>query len=158
MIAAMDKNNLIGNKNTLPWRLPADMKWFVSNTLGKPVVMGRKTFESLGSKPLKNRQNIVVTRDSGFRAKGVDIAYSLDDVIALSSMVEEVMIIGGANFYQQFFPLAHRLYLTKVHGEFAGDSWFPDYNLADWQQSQCEHHSADENNPYDYSFYIFDRK
>ena len=158
MIAAMDKNNLIGNKNALPWRLPADMKWFVRNTLGKPVVMGRKTFESLGGKPLKSRQNIVITRDRGFQAKDVDIAYSLGDVLALSKSADEVMIIGGANFYRQFFPLAHRLYLTKVHGEFEGDSWFPDYNLDDWQQSQCEHHSADENNPYDYSFYIFDRK
>ena len=133
IIAGMDKNRLIGQGNRLPWRLPADMKHFRRHTLGKPVLMGRKTFESIG-KPLPKRTNIILTRDRGYSAEGCIVAHSIEEALDTARTCDEIMIIGGASIYVLFLPRAHRLYLTYIHDCFEGDIYFPTFNLADWQE------------------------
>jgi len=153
IIAAMDQQRAIGIENRLPWNLPADMQWFRKNTLGKPIIMGRTTFESIG-KPLPGRQNIVVTRNRDLQLEGTTVVFSLEQAIAAAEDVAEVMIVGGANIYQQALPLAHRLYLTEIHQSFEADSWFPDFAAGHWQESYREDHPADDKNPHPYSFVI----
>lgn len=163
LIAAMDKNQLIGVDNSLPWKLPADMKWFIANTKNKPIIVGRKTYESFGAKPLKDRKNIVITRDPNYNGNGATVVTS--PVLAIfeainsksSSNKQEVMVIGGASFYKHFMPIADKLYLTKINGEFNGDAWFPKIDLDLWQEISCEHHKADDKNSHDYSFYTYQR-
>ncbi|GMR08810.1 MAG: type 3 dihydrofolate reductase [Gammaproteobacteria bacterium] len=158
IIAAMDKHRVIGTENRLPWRLPADMQWFRRHTLGKPVVMGRKTFASLG-RPLAGRTNIVITRDPGFRVDGVVVVHNIDDAIEAARKVgQEVMIIGGASFYEQMLPRADKLYLTLVDGEFDGDAWFPEFDMAEWRELESNRYDADEKNPHDYRFVILERR
>jgi dihydrofolate reductase len=156
IIAALARNRVIGKNNQLPWRLPADLKHFKAVTLGKPVIMGRKTFESIG-KPLPGRDNIVVTRDPKFHADGIAVAHSLDDALAQAHAAPEIMLIGGAQLYMQALPRAQRLYLTLIHADFDGDAHFPDYDPADWRETAREDHVPDENNPYCYSFLILER-
>lgn len=156
IIAALSRNRVIGKDNQLPWRLPADLKHFKSVTLGKPVIMGRKTFESIG-KPLPGRDNIVVTRDPKFHADGISVAHSLDDALAQAHDVPEIMLIGGAQLYAESLARAQRLYLTLIHADVDGDAHFPDYDPADWRETAREDHAADENNHYSYSFQILER-
>lgn len=156
IITAMDNNRLIGRENTLPWKIPADLQFFKKVTMSKPIIMGRKTFESIG-RPLPGRQNIVITRDESYTAEGCDIVYSIDDAIDIAGDVDEVMVIGGANIYQQCLDKCDRLYLSRVLGEFEGDAWFPEINFSDWQLKEKEDHNADEKNECDYSFQIFER-
>ncbi|MDH5517518.1 MAG: type 3 dihydrofolate reductase [Gammaproteobacteria bacterium] len=156
IITAMDNNRLIGKDNGLPWKIPADLQFFKKVTMAKPVVMGRKTFESIG-RPLPGRRNIIITRDKNFTAEGCEIVYSTEMAIAAVQDVDEAMIIGGANIYQQFLDKAERLYLTKVQGEFDGDAWFPDIDFSQWCLSEKEDHKADEKNECDYSFQVFNR-
>ncbi len=158
MIAAMADNRVIGINNSLPWKLPNDMKWFRQNTLGKPIVMGRKTFESFGAKPLPGRTNIIISRDQTYQADDCIIAHSIDEAINAAGEVDEVMIIGGASFYEQMLPRADRLYLTFVHTKVEGDAWFPDWNTNDWQEVERIDHAADEKNPHAHSFVILERK
>lgn len=157
MIAAMTPDRVIGINNSLPWKLPADMKWFRQNTMGKPIIMGRKTFESFGAKPLPGRQNIIISRDQNYQAIGCDVVHSIGEAIALVESTEEVMIIGGATFYEQMLPLAQRLYLTYVDANVAGDAWFPEFDLKDWKQMNCIDNQADEKNSYDYHFVVYER-
>lgn len=157
LIAAMADNRVIGSANKLPWKLPADMQWFRQQTLGKPIVMGRKTFESFGAKPLPGRTNIVVTGDINFHAEGCVIAHSIEESLQRAGDVPEIMIIGGASFYAQLLPRAHRLYLTLVHHRFDGDSWFPEFDRTRWRETQRIDRAADEKNPYACSFLILDR-
>ena len=157
LIAAMADNRVIGIANKLPWKLPADMKWFREHTLGKPIVMGRKTFESFGAKPLPGRTNIVVTRDVNYHAEACIIAGGIDDALRLAGEVPEVMIIGGASFYAQLLPRADRLYLTLVHHSFDGDSWFPEFDRTQWLEVQRIEREADEKNPYACTFFVLDR-
>lgn len=156
IITAMDKNQLIGKENGLPWHLPADLQFFKRSTLGKPIVMGRKTFESIG-RPLPGRQNIIVSRNQNYAVEGCDTVTSLDQAIRVAGDVDELMIIGGANFYEQTLPRADRLYLTLVQGEFDGDAWFPEIDFNQWQLIEREDHSADEKNECDYSFQVYQR-
>ncbi|MCF6217282.1 MAG: type 3 dihydrofolate reductase [Gammaproteobacteria bacterium] len=156
IIAAMGNERVIGIENRLPWQLPADMQWFRKCTLGKPIIMGRTTFESIG-KPLPGRKNIVVSRNQKYRAKGVTVVHSLEAAIASASGAEEVMIIGGANIYKQALSLAERLYITHIHADFDGDSWFPDYAAGQWQVVSREQHGADEKNGYEYDFTVLKR-
>jgi dihydrofolate reductase len=158
LIAAMAENRVIGIENKLPWKLPADMKWFREKTMGKPIVMGRKTFESFGAKPLPGRTNIIVTRDKNYQADKCIVVNSLDDALKAAHDGEEIMIIGGASFYAQTLPRADRIYLTVIHLEFEGDAWFPAYEAAHWQESTRIDCKADEKNPYDYSFLILERR
>jgi dihydrofolate reductase len=154
----MDDNRLIGQNNSLPWKLPADMKWFRQHTLGKPIVMGRKTYESFGAKPLPDRTNIVITRDTDYHSDGAVIAHSIDDAIQQAGEVDELVIIGGASFYQQMLPRADRLYVTRVEGQFEGDTWFPSYNEDEWLEVARQHHPVDERNQYACTFLTFERK
>ena len=154
----MDNNRLIGNKNRLPWKLPADMKWFRQHTLGKPIVMGRKTYESFGARPLPERTNIIITRDTGYHSEGAVIAHSIDEAIQQAGNADELMIIGGASFYQQMLPRADRLYITEVLGEFEGDAWFPPYAPHEWQEIASLAHPADDKNSHACRFMIFERK
>jgi len=156
LIAAMGKGRVIGIENRLPWRLPADMKHFRALTLGKAVLMGRKTFESIG-KPLANRTNIVVTQDRQFRADGVRVAHSIEAALALAGDQAEIMVIGGASFYDQLLPRAQRLYLTEIHQDFPGDAYFPAWSAEQWREIAREDHAPDDANPYPYSFITLER-
>jgi len=152
----MDKNRLIGSKNGLPWHLPADFKHFKEVTLGKPVLMGRKTFESIG-RPLPERTNIVISR-SGFSADGVKGVNSIDAGLDLVSDADEVMIIGGANIYEQMISRAGKMYLTFVDAECEGDAWFPAIDPADWNIIDQQLVEADEKNNYDFTVVTYQRK
>jgi dihydrofolate reductase len=158
LIWAMDENRLIGVENRLPWKLPADMTWFRRHTLGKPIIMGRKTFDSFGGRPLPERTNIVVTRDKEYQAEGAVVVYSIDEALQAAGDAEEVMIIGGASFYEQMLPRAERIYLTQVHGQFEGDAWFPDFDMEEWREVAREEHGVDEKNAYSCSFISFERR
>lgn len=132
MIAAMDKNRVIGIGNRLPWHLPEDLQRFKALTLGKPVVMGRSTYESIG-RPLPSRRNMILSRNKNFQVQGCESYRSLDAAIAASSGYPEILIIGGDSVYRQALPRAQRLYLTLIDAEFDGDAWFPEYTLAEWR-------------------------
>ena len=157
LIAAMADDRVIGIENRLPWKLPADMQWFRRHTLGKPVVMGRKTFESFGGRTLPDRLNIVVTSDTSYQIDGAVVVHSIDEAIQAAGEVDELMIIGGASFYQQMLPRADRFYLTLVHGQFAGDAWFPAFDWDEWKTVERVEHASDEKNAWACSFLIMER-
>ncbi len=158
MIAAMDKNRLIGNGPDIPWQMPADRRHFRNMTVGKPVVMGRKTFETL-KRPLGKRQNIILTRNTAYEApKGCSVAHSVADVLGLCKETEELMICGGAPIYQAFLPYANRLYLTQIHATFEGDVYFPEFDIAAWEEVKRLDGEPDEKNPYPYSFLFLERR
>jgi dihydrofolate reductase len=156
IIVAMSENRVIGVDNRLPWRLPADLRHFRHTTLGKPVVMGRRTFESIG-RPLDGRENLVVSRDPTFHAPGCTKVSSLDEAIANLSGHDEIMIIGGASIYTQILPRTQRIYLTLVHAHINGDVVFPVLDDQEWRTTAREDHGADDKNPYDYSFLTLER-
>jgi dihydrofolate reductase len=158
LIWAMTDDRVIGIKNSLPWKLPADMKWFRQNTLGKPIIMGRKTFESFGAKPLPQRLNIIVSNDQDYQAQDALVAKSIEAALQSAEDAEEVMIIGGASLYEQTLPLAQRLYMTIVHAGVAGDAWFPEFDLSQWEEKQRLEHPADDKNPYACTFVVMERK
>lgn len=153
----MGEGRVIGIGNRLPWQLPADMQHFRRSTLGKPVLMGRKTFDSIG-KPLAGRTNIVVTQDRTFQPEGVTVAHNIDEALANAGAAPEVMVIGGASFYRQLLPRAQRLYLTEIHQRFDGDAFFPEVDLTAWQETDRADHAPDTANAYAYSFIILDRR
>jgi len=159
LIWAIANNRVIGIENRLPWKLPADMKWFRQNTLGKPIIMGRLTFESFGAKPLPGRRNIIISRNPDYQIQsGVDIEVhaSLQAALAATAEVEEVMLIGGMSLYQQALPLAQRLYMTRIHADIDGDAWFPEIDFSQWHTVEQQDFSADEKNPLPYSFSILE--
>jgi dihydrofolate reductase len=156
LIWAMDKKRLIGNDNALPWKLPADMQWFRRQTMDKPILMGRKTFDSIG-KPLPGRTNIILTRQQGLAIEGCVVAHSLHEAMAAVSDAEEIMVIGGSEIYALLLPDADRLYCTLIDAEFEGDAWFPEFDMSDWTLKLMEPHEADENNAYPYRFVIYER-
>jgi dihydrofolate reductase len=158
LIWAMAKNRVIGIENRLPWKLPADLKWFRQNTLGKTVIMGRKTFESFGSKALPERNNIVISSDSGYQPNNVVVCKSLKDALNSCAGESEVMIIGGMSLYKQTLPIANRLYMTVVDTECAGDAWFPDFAQSDWVETSRHSHEIDDKNAYHCDFVILERK
>ncbi|KZN72914.1 type 3 dihydrofolate reductase [Pseudoalteromonas luteoviolacea] len=152
MIAAMAKGRVIGDDNKMPWHLPADLQHFKKITLGKPVIMGRKTFESIG-RPLPGRRNIVITRNAEYQAEGIEVASSTDEALALVDKIDEVMIIGGGNIYNQFLPLCSRLYLTYIELDVEGDTRFPDHtSVGNWVEIESEVHEPDDRNKYRYKF------
>lgn len=154
----MDEQRVIGRANRLPWKLPADMGWFRRHTLGKPILMGRKTFDSLGRKALPQRTNIVISRNRELAAEGVVVVASLQQALTAAAPAAECMVIGGAQIYQQALPLAQRLYITQVHDVFDGDTWFPEFDLSQWREVCRERHARDERNPHEYSFLIYERR
>jgi len=164
MIVAQSLNRVIGHRNRLPWYLPEDLKYFKRITQGKPIIMGRKTFESIG-RPLPGRTNIVITRDPDWQGKGagVQVVHTLQDAIELAESLtlinglDEALVIGGAEIYALALPQAERIYLTQVHAEVEGDAFFPRLDPAEWQEVAREDFAAVEPNPYDYSFVVLDR-
>lgn len=155
LIVAMAENRVIGRDNTLPWRLSADLKRFRAITMGKPVVMGRKTFESIG-RPLDGRRNIVVTRSADFHPQGVTVVGSVDEALAQAGDLE-AMVIGGASIYEQTLPLADRMYLTEIHAAFDGDTRFPDYDPAQWRETERSDVAAGVDAEFGYAFVILER-
>lgn len=159
-ITAIAKNGVIGKNNQLPWRLPADMKYFKDTTWAHPVIMGRKTYGSFGNKALNGRVNIVITRQPGFSAKDARVAHSLEEAIGLAKEmdVEEIFVLGGADIYRQSMPLLNRIYLTRIYEDFDGDAFFPAMDPGAWKLVKEENHQPDEKNRYAYSFQVWERK
>jgi len=163
LIAAFAQNRVVGINNSLPWHLPEDLKYFKRTTTGKAIIMGRKTYDSIG-RPLPNRTNIVISRNSELKIEGVKVVDSLQAAIDLAKEVnfingvEEVMVIGGASIYEEALPQADRLYITHVHAEVKGDAYFPEVDFSQWQEISRDDYAASESNPYDYSFVVYDNK
>ena len=155
LIVAASENHVIGRDGELPWRLSDDLKRFKAVTMGKPIVMGRKTWESIG-RPLPGRQNIVITRQPGYLAEGCDVVATVDQAVAVAGEAAEIMVIGGSEIYALFLPAAARLYLTRVHAELEGDAFFPAPG-DDWRLVSNTPHAADENNEFDVSYRVYER-
>ena len=167
MISAVAENRVIGNKNTLPWHLPADFKYFKETTLNKTIVMGLNTFKSIGEKALPSRKNVILNNDPNYiPPEGCFVAHSIEELLQMlkddhsagSGQKQEVFVCGGASVYKQFLPLAQRLYLTYVHASPEGDTYFPEVDLTEWKEIKREDHKADDRNAYDYSFVVLERK
>jgi dihydrofolate reductase len=156
LIAALARNRVIGRDNRLPWHLPADLRFFKQTTMGKPLLMGRRTWESIG-RPLPGRRMIVLSRDPGYQAPGCAVARSLDEAVDLAGSVAEVMVIGGATVYRQALLRAGRLYLTRVEADVPGDAWFPEWNEQDWRLVWEEPHPADAEHVWPYRFQRWER-
>ena len=156
LIAAIAANRVIGRNNALPWHLPADLKHFKALTMGHPVVMGRKTYASIG-RPLPGRRNLVITRDRAYSAPGCEIVHSLDEAIAACGGTEEIFIIGGAELYRESLPRAHRLEFTEIHTDFQGDATFPQFPLGEWREARREIHDAEADVPFRFDFVRYDR-
>ncbi|QOL26637.1 type 3 dihydrofolate reductase [Thalassotalea sp. LPB0316] len=158
MIVAHADNRIIGKDNDMPWHLPADLAYFKKTTLGKPVIMGRKTYDSIG-RALPGRQNIVISRDPTLTINGVDVVQSVDQALALASGVEEIMVIGGGAIYQHCMPKADKLYITHIDANIDGDTQFPEYDLVnDWQLLSSETRQPDEKNAYMLRFNVYQRR
>ncbi len=158
MIAAMTKNRTIGFENDMPWHLPDDLKFFKAKTTGKPVIMGRKTFESIGSRPLPNRPNYVISRQNDFDANGAALFSSVEEVLAAIPVeTDEVIIMGGGQLYNMMLPKADKLYLTLIDAEIDGDTHFPDWNAFAWQEVEREHHPQDDKHAYAFDFVTLER-
>ena len=157
IIAAMDCNRLIGNNNQLPWHLPVDFAHFKSVTMAKPIIMGRKTFESIG-KPLPGRTNIVLSRNPELKFEGVICVSNIEDAVAAVPDAGEIMIIGGSTIYEMLLPRIVRMYLTYVDGDFEGDAWFPSFDNDQWIEKQSELCRADDKNRYDCRFVTLEKK
>lgn len=152
LIVAMGQNRVIGLRNKMPWHLPADLAYFKKMTTGHSVIMGRKTFQSIG-RPLPNRTNIILTRDKSFAAEGCKVIYSITEAIELAKK-EDLFVIGGADIYQQFLPYVDQVYITQIHEEFEGDTFFPELN-ENWRMVASEKHDRDEKNKYEYEFQVY---
>jgi dihydrofolate reductase len=151
LVLAMAENGVIGDKGSIPWRIPDDMRRFKEITMGKPIVMGRKTWDSLPKKPLPGRSNIVVTRDRAFAPPGASVAHSVDDAVALAGKEgKEVMIIGGAEIYLAALPHADRIYLTEVHADVPGDTKMPKFDVSQWREAAREARKTDSGLQYSY--------
>jgi dihydrofolate reductase len=156
IIVAVARNGVIGAGNRLPWRLSGDLKHFKAVTMGKPVIMGRKTHESIG-KPLPGRTNIVLTRRRGYVAEGCTVVHNAEEALGAAGGAEECMVIGGAAVYRMFLPLAGRLYLTRVEAEAEGEVRFPEYRPEAWKEISKEGFPADDKNEYPYTFIVYER-
>jgi dihydrofolate reductase len=156
LIVAASTNNVIGVKGDLPWRLSADLKRFKALTMGKPIVMGRKTYESIG-RPLPGRQNIVITRQDRYAPEGCTVVQSVDAALAAAADAQEVMIIGGGHIYAAFMPMADRIYLTRVEANIEGDTYLPEIDLAEWREVSRQAQPADADNDHDVVFIEYAR-
>lgn len=160
MIAAMGKNRVIGLDNKMPWHLPADLQWFKKVTLGSPIIMGRKTYDSIG-RPLPGRLNIILSRNKNLKIEGCSVVNSLDAAIQLAkesdNTKDEIFITGGSHLYNKFVSKADRLYLTLIDEEFEGDTYFPDYTEFNWENVSEIFNSSDDKNPHSYTFLTLDR-
>ncbi|MGX1901183.1 dihydrofolate reductase [Thermolongibacillus altinsuensis] len=158
IIVAMDRQRLIGKNNALPWHLPADLAYFKQVTMGHAIVMGRKTFESIG-RALPGRKNIVLTRKKDFQCEQCTVIHSIDDIKKIEEEEkEEIFIIGGAQLFQETLPFADRLYITYIDAVFEGDTFFPPFNEDEWRLISRKKGIQDEKNPYRYEFHVYERK
>lgn len=158
MIVAHAYNRVIGKDNDMPWHLPADLAYFKKTTLGKPIVMGRKTYESIG-RPLPGRKNIVISRDLTYQADGIDVVSSIEEAITKAGDVEEIMVIGGGAIYTHCLPVAQRLYITHINADIDGDTQFPYYDTEnDWQKISSELKVAEDKNAYQLDFCVYERR
>lgn len=151
IITAMDNNRLIGKNNALPWHLPEDLAFFKKTTLGKPIIMGRKTFQSIG-RPLPGRTNIIISRNKNYQVEGCIVLDSIEAVLDYCKDDEEIMLIGGASLYEQWLPYAHQIYITLINAEFEGDAWFPDYQPELWRTVWHETHQSQKAPQLEYQF------
>lgn len=156
LIVAMSENRVIGRDGDLPWRLSADLKRFKSLTMGHHLVMGRATFDSIG-RLLPGRETVVLTRDRGFAFTGATIIHDLASLGAAVESDSEAFVVGGAEIYRQTLPIVDRLYVTRVHANINGDTFFPEWNLSRWHMTDAESHSADDHNEFDYTFETYER-
>ena len=156
LIVALAQNRVIGIENRLPWKLPEDLAHFKALTLGHPILMGRKTFESLG-RPLPGRRNIVITRNSEYQSPGCEVVVTIADAIALCADAEEVFFIGGAELYAQVIPLVARLYLTEVQIKSQGDAWFPEFDPTEFTETSRVHNLGEKGDSLLFDFVIYDR-
>jgi len=157
IIAAISKNRVIGKDNALPWHLPADLKHFKEITKGRPVIMGRKTFESIG-RPLPNRKNIVITRQKDYSPVGCFTARSIDEALELVQGEPEIFFIGGSQIFSQILPKTSKIYLTLIDHEFKGDAYFPELNSDEWVEVERQEGVLDDKNQYRHTFLVFERK
>lgn len=157
LIVAMAQNGVIGRDNALPWRLPEDLKRFKAFTLGKPILMGRKTFEAIG-RPLPGRANLVLTRDRDWRSQGVIPVRSVEVALLQTRTCDELVAIGGAEIYRLLLPLARRIYLTHVHADISGDAYFPAFDPGQWEDVECRSVPADERHAYPLTFVTLERR
>ncbi len=157
LVVAASTNNVIGRDGGLPWHLPDDLRHFKRLTTGKPVIMGRRTFESIG-RPLPNRHNLVMTRDPDYAAEGCDVVTSVDEALDAAAGAGEVMVIGGGQVYRDFLPHADRIYLTRVQAEVDGDTYFPEIGEAEWLLVSTEHHADDDRHDYAFDLMVFERR
>ena len=163
LICAMSDNKVIGKKNNLPWRLPEDLKYFKRTTMGSSIIMGRKTWDSIGN-VLPGRTNIIVTRSSSLKIRGVQIAHSLPEAIGLAENIAftdgsaEAFVIGGGELYAEAMPFAERFYLTRVHAELEGDTFLNSFDEDSWREISREYHRKSDSNPYDYSICVLDKR
>jgi dihydrofolate reductase len=157
LIVAMAQNGVIGRDNALPWRLPEDLKRFKEFTLGKPILMGRKTFEAIG-RPLPGRANLVLTRDRDWRAAGVIPVHSVEEALLQTRTCDELVAIGGAEIYRLLLPLARRIYLTHVHADVPGDTYFPAFDPAQWDDVEFRSLPADDRHAYPLTFVTLERR
>lgn len=154
-IVAMDESNAIGVNNQLPWHLPADLAYFKKVTMGHPIIMGRKTYESIG-RPLPGRENIVITKNMSFHPEGITVVHSIEEAVDKIKDAE-AFIIGGATIFEQSYAYADRLYVTHIHEKFPGDTFFPAIDSSKWQIISKEKGIKDEKNPYDYEFVVYEK-
>jgi dihydrofolate reductase len=159
LLVAADENNLIGNKNQLPWHLPDDLKYFKNLTWAMPIIMGRKTFESVG-KPLPGRQNIVITRNREWQQEGVDVVHDIQQAVdlAMKRNVKEIFIIGGAEIFKTSFENSDRIYMTRIHHKFEGDVYFPEIKDELWEMKKDVYRAPDEKNLFAHSFQVWERR
>lgn len=159
IIVAMDRNRAIGVDNRLPWHLPRDLKFFKKTTMGHPLIMGRKTYDSVG-KPLPGRLNIVVTRNALYRPEGVMVARSLEEAIRIAAEhdMEEIFIAGGSEIFRQGLDVADRMYVTEIDAEFDADTFFPEFDRSEWEVFSREEHAPDEKNRWPCAFVVYERK
>lgn len=156
-IVAMDRNRVIGKNNQLPWHLPADLAYFKRVTSGHTIVMGRKTFESIG-RPLPNRRNIVLTRNAGYKADGCEVVHAVENVVELCKQEDECFVIGGSELFSLFWNDVDRLYVTYIDEDIPGDTYFPEIDIEQWQLLSSEQGTVDEKNRYAHEFRIYERQ
>lgn len=157
-ISAVSQNNVIGKNNTLPWHLPADMRFFKQTTMGHPVIMGRKTYDSF-EKALPGRENIVITRQKDYSLPDATVVNSLENALEKATILhnDEIFILGGSQIFEQSMPILNRIYLTRIHEHFDGDTFFPEINFKEWEKIRDDYNTPDEKNKYAYSFQIWER-
>ena len=156
LLVAMDRNRLIGKDNDLPWHLPADLAYFKRITMGHPIIMGRKTHQSIG-RVLPGRENIILTRNPDYLAEGCKVIHSIEEIIAMNNPSEELFIIGGAEIFKEILPFSDRLYITEIDEAFTGDTFFPEFSTNEWKLISKEIGIKNEKNPYAYSFAVYER-